>query len=129
MSVAKALPPKPLLLKIAPDLNVQQLDEVIALALEIRLDGLVAANTTISREKLKTPAARVEAIGAGGLSGAPLSERSTAILQHIQKRTGGSIPVIASGGIFTGADAKEKIQTGASLVQVWDRASSMMGLR
>jgi dihydroorotate dehydrogenase len=119
LSGSKALPPKPLLLKIAPDLNVQQLDEVIALALEIRLDGLVAANTTIGREKLLSPSSMVETIGAGGLSGAPLSERSTAILQHIQKRTGGSIPVISSGGIFTGADAKEKMQSGASLVQVW----------
>ncbi len=110
---------KPLLLKIAPDLNGQQLDELIALSLEIGLDGLVAANTTISREKLLTPAAELEAIGAGGLSGAPLKERSTSIVKYIQGKTGGSIPLIASGGIFTGEDAKEKFQTGASLVQVW----------
>jgi dihydroorotate dehydrogenase len=111
--------PRPLLLKIAPDLNGQQLDEVIALAQEIRLDGLVAANTSIGREKLLTPAGRIETIGAGGLSGAPLKERATAIVKYIQGKTGGSIPLIASGGIFTGADAKEKIQAGASLVQVW----------
>jgi dihydroorotate dehydrogenase len=111
--------PRPLLLKIAPDLNGQQLDEVIALALEIGLDGLVAANTSIGRGKLLTPPHRVEAIGAGGLSGAPIKERATAIVQYIQGKTRGSIPLIAAGGIFTGADAKEKIQAGASLVQVW----------
>lgn len=109
----------PLLLKIAPDLNGQQLDELIALSLEIRLDGLVAANTSISREKLLTPSAELEAIGAGGLSGAPLKERSTSIVKYIQGKTGGSIPLIASGGIFTGEDAKEKLASGASLVQVW----------
>lgn len=110
---------KPLLLKIAPDLNGSQLDEVIALAMEIRLDGLVAANTTISRDQLLTPAADTETIGAGGLSGAPLKERSTAIIKYIHGKTGGSIPLIASGGIFTGEDAKEKLEAGASLVQVW----------
>ncbi len=111
--------PRPLLLKIAPDLNGTQLDEVIALVLEIRLDGLVAANTSTGREKLLTPAVKVENIGAGGLSGAPIKERATAVIRYIQGKTGGSIPLIASGGIFTGADAKEKIQAGASLVQVW----------
>ncbi len=111
--------PRPLLLKIAPDLNGQQLDEIIGLAQEIKLDGLLAANTSIGREKLLTPAGRIEAIGAGGLSGAPLKERATSIVKYIQGKTGGWIPLIASGGIFTGADAKEKIQAGASLVQVW----------
>jgi dihydroorotate dehydrogenase len=110
---------RPLLLKIAPDLNGQQLEEVIALALEIKLDGLVAANTSIGREKLLTPAARLGTIGAGGLSGAPLRDRATAVVQYIQGKTGGSIPLIASGGIFTGTDAKQKIKAGASLVQVW----------
>jgi len=116
---AHGLPPRPLLLKIAPDLNQQQLDDVISLALEIRLDGLVAANTTISREGLVTPVERLEAIGAGGLSGAPLKERATEVVRYLRAQTGGLIPVIASGGIFTGADAQEKMEAGASLVQVW----------
>ncbi len=111
--------PKPLLLKIAPDLTQEQVDDVIALALEIKLDGLVAANTTISREGLQTPATRLTAIGAGGLSGKPLTTKATELVSYICQRTGGRIPVISSGGVFTGADAKEKLEAGASLVQVW----------
>ncbi|MFT3933196.1 MAG: quinone-dependent dihydroorotate dehydrogenase [Chitinophagaceae bacterium] len=111
--------PKPLLLKIAPDLTQEQVDDVIDLALEIQLDGLVAANTTISREGLVTNAEKISAIGAGGLSGAPLTQRSAALVKYIHQKTNGRIPVIASGGIFTGADAKDKINAGAVLVQVW----------
>jgi dihydroorotate dehydrogenase len=110
---------RPLLLKIAPDLNQQQLDDVVALALEIGLDGLVAANTTIGREGLLTRADRIEAIGAGGLSGAPLRERATGVLRYLAAGMGGRIPIIASGGVFTAEDAREKIDAGASLVQVW----------
>ncbi|HEY6899503.1 MAG TPA: quinone-dependent dihydroorotate dehydrogenase [Puia sp.] len=110
---------RPLLLKIAPDLNQQQLDDVIGLALEIGLDGLVATNTTISREGLVTPAERLEEIGAGGLSGAPLRERATEVVRYLCEKMGGRIPVIASGGIFTAEDAKEKLEAGAVLVQVW----------
>lgn len=111
--------PKPLLLKIAPDLTTEQIDDVIDLALEIKLDGLVACNTTISRAGLRTPDSRLTTIGAGGLSGLPVKQRSTEIVSYICQRTQGKIPVIASGGIFTGADAREKIAAGASLVQVW----------
>ncbi|MEO5947169.1 MAG: quinone-dependent dihydroorotate dehydrogenase [Chitinophagaceae bacterium] len=111
--------PKPILLKIAPDLTSEQIDDVIELALEIKLDGLVAANTTISRAGLMTPDSRLNTIGAGGLSGLPLKRRNSEIVQYICDKTGGKIPVIASGGIFTGNDAKEKIKAGASLVQVW----------
>jgi dihydroorotate dehydrogenase len=111
--------PRPLLLKIAPDLNPQQLDDVIALALEIGLDGLVATNTTISRESLITSPEQVEDIGAGGLSGAPLRERATAVVRYLAERSSGKLTIIASGGIFTAADAREKIAAGASLVQVW----------
>ncbi|MGV3765463.1 MAG: quinone-dependent dihydroorotate dehydrogenase [Chitinophagaceae bacterium] len=111
--------PRPLLLKIAPDLTQGQLDDIISLATEIRLDGLVATNTTISREGLKTPASEVEAIGAGGLSGRPVRERSTEVVKYICSGTGGSIPVIAAGGIFTSEDAREKLDAGAELVQVW----------
>jgi len=115
----KLVNPKPILLKIAPDLTQEQIDDVIDLALEIKLDGLVASNTTISRDQLQTTNHQLQAIGPGGLSGLPVKERSTEIVRYINQRTNGQIPIIASGGIFTGADAKEKIEAGASLVQVW----------
>lgn len=111
--------PKPILLKIAPDLSTSQVDDVIELAMEIRLDGLVAANTTINRDNLQTPPAEIEKMGAGGLSGKPLRKRATDIVKYITERTGGKVPVIASGGIFTKDDANEKLNAGASLVQVW----------
>jgi dihydroorotate dehydrogenase len=117
--VAAGAPVRPLLLKIAPDLNDAQLDDVVSLALEIGLDGLVAANTTISREGLLTPADQLGAIGAGGLSGAPLRERATEMVRYVVERSGGLLPVIASGGIFTGADARERLAAGAVLLQVW----------
>jgi dihydroorotate dehydrogenase len=110
---------KPILLKIAPDLTQTQIDDVINLAQEINLDGLVAANTTIDRSKLITSNAELETIGAGGLSGLPLKGRATEIVKYISQKTNGKLPIIASGGIFTGADAKEKLDAGASLVQVW----------
>jgi dihydroorotate dehydrogenase len=111
--------PKPILLKIAPDLTTEQVDDVIELSLEIKLDGLVASNTTISRDQLQTSNHKLQAIGAGGLSGLPVKERSTELVRYIHQKTNGRIPIIASGGIFTGADAKEKFDAGASLVQVW----------
>jgi dihydroorotate dehydrogenase len=111
--------PKPILLKIAPDLTKEQIDDVIDLALEIKLDGLVVSNTTIDRTKLVTDKSVVDKIGAGGVSGLPAKARSTEIVQYIFKKTNGEIPIIASGGIFTGEDAKEKMDAGASLVQVW----------
>jgi dihydroorotate dehydrogenase len=110
---------KPLLLKIAPDLTQEQIDDVIDLALEIKLDGLVVSNTTIDRTKLITDKSIVEKIGAGGVSGLPAKARSTEIVRYISEKTNGQIPIIASGGIFTGEDAREKIDAGASLVQVW----------
>jgi dihydroorotate dehydrogenase len=110
---------KPILLKIAPDLTQEQIDDVIDLALEIKLDGLVATNTTISREGLQTAITKVEAIGAGGLSGAPVKMKSTQVIKYICDKTDRQLPIIASGGIFTGDDAQEKIKAGASLVQVW----------
>jgi dihydroorotate dehydrogenase len=115
----KLINPKPILLKIAPDLTEEQIDDVIDLALEIKLDGLVASNTTISRDKLTTHDSQLTKIGPGGLSGLPLKARSTEIVEYIHRKTNGQMPIIASGGIFTGADAKEKIDAGASLVQVW----------
>ena len=117
--LAVAIGHKPLLLKIAPDLTKEQIDDVIDLATEIKLDGLVATNTTISREGLLTAADKVNAIGAGGLSGLPVRERSTEVVKYIAEKTEGQLPLIASGGIFTGEDAQEKLKAGASLVQVW----------
>lgn len=111
---------KPLLLKIAPDLTPAQLDDIITLAEEVKLDGLVAANTTISRSVLSDASKKkATEIGAGGLSGAPLSHRSSEILRHITDKSDGRLPVIASGGIFSGADALEKLSAGAVLVQIW----------
>jgi dihydroorotate dehydrogenase len=108
---------RPLLLKISPDLSQADLDDIIDLAVEINLDGLVAANTTIGRKNLITLQSEIEKMGAGGLSGKPLKEASDQITAYIRSRT--SIPVISSGGIFTAADAKEKFDHGATLVQVW----------
>jgi dihydroorotate dehydrogenase len=110
---------KPILLKIAPDLTPGQIDDVIDLAKEINLDGLVATNTTISREPLTTDPNEVTKIGAGGLSGQPVKERSTEVITYIHQKTGGKIPVIGSGGIFTGEDARQKLTAGASLIEVW----------
>ena len=109
---------KPILLKIAPDLSKEQLDDVIDLAMEIKLDGLVATNTTIDRDGLNHEF-KIGTREAGGLSGKPLQKGSTEIVKYIFEKTKGEIPIIASGGIFTGADAKEKFDAGASLVQVW----------
>ncbi|MFN4286806.1 MAG: quinone-dependent dihydroorotate dehydrogenase [Lacibacter sp.] len=110
---------KPILLKIAPDLTDAQLQDVADLALEIQLDGLVATNTTISRTALATDAAAVQRMGVGGLSGRPLRNRSTEVVRLLHRHTGGTLPIMGSGGIFTAADAREKLAAGATLVQVW----------
>lgn len=111
--------PKPILLKIAPDLSTEQSGDIVSLALDVQLDGIIATNTTISREGLQTPADKIQAMGAGGLSGKPVQVASTQLLQYLHKQLAGRVPLVASGGIFTTADAKEKIESGASLVQVW----------
>ena len=111
--------PKPLLLKIAPDLTTTQLNDIVELCFEVQLSGLVATNTTIDRGQLQTPQVMLEKIGAGGLSGKPLTNKSTSVVQYLSQQTQQKIPIIASGGIFNGNDAIEKINAGASLVQVW----------
>jgi dihydroorotate dehydrogenase len=112
--------PKPLLLKIAPDLTDGQLKDIAHIAATVKLDGLVSSNTTISREKLSSPSKqKSDAIGMGGLSGLPLKESSNVVLKKLVEYTEGKIPIIASGGIFTGDDAKDKLDLGAALVQVW----------
>jgi len=111
---------KPILLKIAPDLETSALDDIIALTNEVNIDGLVASNTTIDRSLLNTlNQEKAKKIGAGGLSGQPLLEKSNEVLNYLHKGLSGRVPIIASGGIFTGADAESKINAGASLVQIW----------
>jgi len=108
---------KPILLKIAPDLNQEQLDDIIDIVRKTGIAGIVATNTTISRKGLKSE--NVEAIGAGGLSGKPVSTRATEVIRYISEQSNHTIPVIAAGGIFTAEDAREKLAAGASLVQVY----------
>ena len=111
--------PKPILLKIAPDLTNEQLDDIIEIVTATRTDGVVATNTTIDRSGLSTPEEEVKEIGAGGLSGLPLRERSTEVIRYLNRSSNGTIPIIAVGGIFTAKDAIEKLNAGASLVQVY----------
>lgn len=111
--------PKPLLLKIAPDLTDSQLDDVIEIVTQIRLSGIVATNTTLARDGLTSDKEMIENTGAGGVSGKPLKQRSTEIIRYISEKTNGALPIIAVGGIFNGEDAKEKLDAGASLVQVY----------
>lgn len=110
---------KPILLKIAPDLTNEQLDDIIEIVQEVNLDGLIATNTTISRDGLKSPSEKVESIGAGGLSGKPVRERSTEVIRYIHEKSGGSVKIIGVGGIHSEEDALEKLKAGASLVQLY----------
>ncbi len=110
---------KPVLLKISPDLNDNQLDEVVKIALDTGIDGFVATNTTITRDNLTTPKVKIEKIGNGGLSGLPLKDRSTRVISHLVNRSEGRIPVIGVGGIMNPEDALEKLEAGASLVQIY----------
>lgn len=110
---------RPILLKIAPDLNHEDLKDVCDLALEIKLDGLVVNNTTISRENCETDETVIQKIGAGGLSGKPLTQKSRNLLQEVSKLSNGHIPLISSGGIMNEKDAEERMTSGASLIQIY----------
>ena len=110
---------KPILLKIAPDLNSHQLDEIIELVAETQIDGVIASNTSTNREGLKTPKNQLETIGNGGLSGLPIKERSTATIQYLADHSNKAFPIIGVGGIHTAEDALEKIDAGADLVQLY----------
>ena len=111
--------PRPLLLKIAPDLTDSQLDDILEIARETHLSGLVATNTTISRDNLAADAGYVASLGAGGLSGRPLRARATEVIRYLHQRSGGALPIIGSGGIHSAADALEKLAAGAALVQLY----------
>jgi dihydroorotate dehydrogenase len=110
---------KPILLKIAPDLTDEQLNDIVDIIQEVKIDGLIATNTTISREKLKASADQLEKIGAGGVSGKPLTKRSTEVIKYLNKRSNGSFPIIGVGGIHSSEDALEKLAAGATLVQLY----------
>lgn len=111
--------PKAILLKIAPDLTNEQLDDIIVIVKETKIDGVVATNTTIDRSDLKTEQAKVEAMGAGGLSGKPLTKRSIEVVKYLSDKSNKAFPIIGVGGIHTGKDAIEMLKAGASLVQVY----------
>jgi dihydroorotate dehydrogenase len=110
---------KPILLKIAPDLTNEQLNDIVEIIQEVKIDGLIATNTTISREKLKESAENLEKIGAGGVSGKPLTSRSTEVIRYLHEKSGGSFPIIGVGGIHSPEDAIEKLNAGAALIQVY----------
>jgi dihydroorotate dehydrogenase len=108
--------PKPILLKVAPDLNNQQLDDVIEVVKKTGIDGVIATNTTITRNNLKTS---WEPLGSGGLSGKPLAQRSTEVIRYLSQKSDNAFPIIGVGGIFSPKDAIEKLDAGAKLVQVY----------
>jgi len=110
---------KPLLLKIAPDLTDSQLDDIIEIVASTKIDGIVATNTTIAREPLTYPKADIEAIGMGGLSGKPLSKRSTEVIAYLKTKSKNAFPVIGVGGIHSPEDALEKLKAGADLIQLY----------
>ncbi len=110
---------KPLLLKIAPDLSNEQLDDIVEIMLELEMDGIVATNTTIQRTGLVADDLQVEKIGAGGLSGKPLSQRSTEVIRYIHQKSKGAFPIMGVGGIHSVEDALEKLDAGATLLQIY----------
>jgi len=111
--------PKPLLVKIAPDLTEAEIESIVGVAMNESIAGIIATNTTVRREELQTPAAEIEACGEGGLSGAPLRGRANEVIALIYRLTQGRLPIIGVGGVFTAADAWEKICAGASLIQLY----------
>ncbi len=111
--------PKPILLKIAPDLTDEQLNDIIGIVENTKIAGVIATNTTISREGLVTSSKELENIGNGGLSGKPVKEAANRVIKYIHQKSGGKIPIIGVGGIHAPEDAYEKLQAGACLVQLY----------
>ncbi|MFV0565242.1 MAG: quinone-dependent dihydroorotate dehydrogenase [Flavobacteriaceae bacterium] len=110
---------KPILLKIAPDLNNVQLDEIVELVITTKLDGVIASNTSVDRSGLKAPKTQLESIGNGGLSGQPIKDKSTKVIKYLADKSNRAFPIIGVGGIHSASDALEKLRAGASLVQVY----------
>lgn len=110
---------RPILLKIAPDLTDEQLDDIVDIVRTSGIDGLIATNTTVAREPLTTPQNEVSEIGAGGLSGRPLKDRSNEVIRYLRKKAGPDLPIIGVGGIHSAEDALEKLNAGADLIQVY----------
>ena len=110
---------KPLLLKIAPDLTNEQLDDIVSIVVETKLDGLIATNTTIDRNGLKTAENRLKAIGNGGVSGQAVKKRSTEVIRYIYEKSNNSFPIIGVGGIHQPEDVLEKLNAGADLIQLY----------
>ncbi len=110
---------KPVLLKISPDLNEKQLDETLEIVSKLRLDGIVATNTTIKREGLKTKKEKVDSIGKGGMSGSPITARSLEVVRYVHEKTYGKLPIIAVGGIMSVQDAMNMFEAGATLIQLY----------
>jgi len=115
MTKEQGLPSRPLLVKIAPDLTLTELDEILQIILDNRIDGVIATNTTVSREGLKDTNRKET----GGLSGSPLASQSTHLISHIAKETNNQLPIIGVGGVRTASDAQAKLDAGASLVQLY----------
>ncbi len=111
--------PKPLLLKIAPDLNFHQLDDILEVVGKHKLSGIIATNTSLDRSLLKTKKSRLEGIGAGGLSGIPVAERSNEIIKYIRSKVDDNFTIIGVGGVHSAEDALDKLNSGANLVQVF----------
>ncbi len=111
--------PKPVLLKIAPDLSNEQLDDILDIVNSTKIAGVIATNTTISRKNLRTTESSIQAIGNGGLSGKPLKQRSTEIIRYLHEASDGKLFIIGVGGIASPEDAIEKINAGAALVQIY----------
>jgi len=110
---------KAILLKIAPDLTNEQLDDIVEIVDSTKIDGIIATNTTIDRSNLHTDDSEVEGIGAGGLSGKPVRNRSTEVVRYLSNKSNKSFPIVAVGGIYTAEDAIEKLNAGADLVQIY----------
>jgi dihydroorotate dehydrogenase len=110
---------KPILLKIAPDLSDSQLDDIIDIVAITKIDGVIATNTTIDRSNLCTPTKELEQVGAGGLSGIPLKNRSTEVIRYLSLKSNKAFPIIGVGGIHSEADALEKLEAGADLLQLY----------
>ena len=109
---------KPILLKIAPDLNNNQLDEIIELVAETKIDGVIASNTSTTRNNLKASDRLLKEIGNGGLSGQPIKELSTRVIKYLAQNSNKAFPIIGVGGIHSAQDALDKIEAGADLVQI-----------